>query len=99
MPLPAKDLSPRARNLLFLSDPRLWPEWPFLPLVRRRPGCEEECGVLFDALGACNLAGHSATVYLVNVFELPPVLTEFFALPKEVFDTPEEVLDSGWTVD
>ena len=40
----------RARNLLFLSDPRLWPEWPFLPLLRRRPGAEEEYGVLLDAL-------------------------------------------------
>jgi hypothetical protein len=89
----------RARNLLFLSDPRLWPEWPFLPLVRRRPGHEEEYGVLLDALGACGLPGRSATVYVTNLFELPPTLDAFLALPHETFDLPEEVFAAGWTVD
>ena len=89
----------RARNLLFLSDPRLWPEWPFLPLVRRRPGHEEEYGVLLDALGACGLPGRSATVYLTNLFEMPATLDAFLALPHETFDTPEEVFAAGWTVD
>jgi hypothetical protein len=100
MPTPhAPDPSLRARNLLFLSDPRLWPEWPFLPLVRRRPGHEEEYGVLLDALGACGLPGRSATVYLANLFELPPTLDAFLALPHETFDLPEEVFHAGWTID
>jgi hypothetical protein len=89
----------RSRNLLFLSDPRLWPEWPFLPLVRRRPDHEEEYGVLLDALGACGLPGRSATVYLSNLFELPATLDAFLALPHETFDLPEEVFAAGWTVD
>src|SRR5262245_41017269 len=62
----------RRRNLIILSDPRRWPVWPFLPLVRRRPGQEEERGVLYDALRAKGLTGFSATVFLVNVFLLPP---------------------------
>ena len=41
----------RARNLLFMTRPALWPQWPFLPLVRRRPGRADECGVLCDVLG------------------------------------------------
>ena len=38
--------------------------WPFLPLVRRRPGCEEELGVLFDALNAGGPSGYATSVFL-----------------------------------
>jgi hypothetical protein len=96
---PAPELSLRQRNLHFLTQPRLWPAWPFLPLVRRLQGRDEEYGVLLDALGACNLAGYSATVFLSNVFLLPNTLDAFLALPHETFDTPEEIFDAGWTVD
>jgi hypothetical protein len=89
----------RQRTLLYLSTPRLWSLWPFLPLGRRRPGQEEEYGVLFDALGACNRTGFSATVWLSNVFLLPDTLEAFLALPKETFDLPEEVAAAGWTLD
>jgi hypothetical protein len=54
----------RGRNLLFLTTPALWPVWPFLPLMRRRPGCAEECGLLYDALHRSGAAGFSATVIL-----------------------------------
>jgi hypothetical protein len=107
-PLPTSHLMPkpqspeqalRSRNLLFLSRPKLWAHWPFLPLVRRRPGAEEEYGVLLDALGAFGVPGFSATVVLSNLFLLPRTLDEFLALPRETFDTPEEVFDAGWCVD
>jgi hypothetical protein len=89
----------RLRNLLFLGRPALWPAWPFLPLMRRRPGRAEECGLLYDALHASGLAGLSATVFLGNLFALPPELEQFLALPRESFDTPEEVFAAGWRVD
>ena len=89
----------RARNLLFLGRPDLWPAWPFLPLVRRREGREEECGVLCDVLGLTGRPGHSATVHFANVFLLPPTLEDFLGLPREVFDTPEEVFAAGWRID
>jgi hypothetical protein len=55
----------RSRTLYFLTHPQLWECWPFLPVMRRRPGqTEEELGVVFDALGACGLAGFSATVFI-----------------------------------
>jgi hypothetical protein len=38
-------------------------------------------------------------VFLCNLFLLPRTLEEFIALPKEVYDTPEEVYDAGWRVD
>lgn len=87
------------RNLLFLSSASLWPNWPFLPVIRRRAGKEEEYGVMFDALTACDLAGFSATVFLTNLYEMPRELDSLLELPKEVFDRPEEVEAAGWRVD
>jgi len=87
------------RNLLFLSNASLWPNWPYLPVIRRRPGQEEEYGVLFDALSACNVPGFSATVFLTNVHTIPRQLDALLALPKEIYDRPEEIETAGWRVD
>ena len=65
----------RSRNLLFLARPTLWPAWPFLPLMRRKPRQAEE------------------------YFWVPPDEAEFLAMPKETFDSPEEVFGAGWRVD
>ena len=89
----------RLRNLVYFRTPKLWQVWPFLPVMRRRPGQEEECGLLYDAKGQSGLLGYSATVFLCNLFLLPPTLEEFLALPREAHDTPEEVYDAGWRVD
>ena len=93
---PAGD--PLARHRLILATPCLWPAWPFLPLVRRCRG-EEEYGVLFDAVRAARLTGFSATVWLTNLFALPPTLADFLALPREVYDTADEIVAAGWRVD
>ena len=98
-PHPPADARTRQRCLRFLHEPRLWPTWPYLPLVRRRPGAEPEFGVLYDALHAAGRTGLSATVFLCNVFLLPPTEDEFLALPRETYDTAEEVVDTGWSVD
>lgn len=87
----------RARTVLFLINPALWPQWPFLPVVRRTPA-GEELGVVFDARTA-RLPGYSATVFRTNLFLLPPTLDAFLALPREVCDTAEELADRGWRVD
>jgi hypothetical protein len=89
----------RWRNLLFLASPGLWPAWPFLPLVRRKPGAAEECGLLCDAWRLCGLPGYSATVFHANLFLLPRRLEELLRLPREAFDTPEEVYAAGWRID
>jgi hypothetical protein len=89
----------RVRNLHFFANPKLWPAYPFLPVVKRPVDKPEEYGVLFDAMGIANLAGHSATVFMTNLFMMPEQLSEFLALPKEVFDTWEELADAGWCVD
>lgn len=87
----------RDRTVLFLSNPALWPAWPFLPVVRRTRG-HEELGVVFDARSA-RLTGYSATVFVTNLFALPPDFESFLALPKEVFDDAEELAAAGWCVD
>jgi hypothetical protein len=98
---PRTDPAERSRNLLFLATPSLWERWPFLPLIRRMQGGEDdyECGVLFDLMGLHGMTGFAATVWMTNLFTLPQTLDDFLALPKEVFDTPEEVFAAGWRVD
>ncbi len=88
----------RDRTILFVATPALWPTWPFLPVIRRSQG-REELGVVFDARSVCGLTGYSTTVWLTNLFALPPTLDQFLKLPKEVFDGVEELTDSGWRVD
>jgi hypothetical protein len=94
-PIPPGDL---ARHLWFAATPVLWPAWPFLPVVRHARGVID-LGLMFDARGASGLTGYSSTVFLTNLFALPPALDQFLALPKEVFDGGEELLAAGWRVD
>jgi hypothetical protein len=89
----------RQRNLLFFTTPKLWPRWPFLPLVRRKPGREMEYGLLFDAKNLHDLTGYSATVFLCILLLIPPTIHEFLNLPRETFDLPEEIFEAGWRVD
>ncbi len=99
MTLPIGAGEARSRALYFLERRSQWPFWPFLPVVRRRPGQEVELGVVFDALHACGLTGYSATVFLSNLFELPDALEPLLNLPREVFDSAEELIEAGWRVD
>jgi hypothetical protein len=87
-----------ARHLMFVTTPALWPAWPFLPVVRRTNGVQE-LGVMFDALSTCDVTGYSATVFLTNIYEMPSCLNQLLALQKEIYDTGDEVIQSGWRVD
>ena len=42
-----------------------------LPLMRRKPGCAEECGLLYDVFHLTGRTGFSATVFDCNLFQLP----------------------------
>ena len=89
----------RARDLQLFRDPRRWASWPFLPVARRRPDGTAELGVLYDARRVLGRYGFSATVFLCNLYLLPDRLEDFFALPRCVYDTPDELADGGWTAD
>jgi hypothetical protein len=86
------------RQLLFVTTPALWPAWPFLPVVRRAGGAEE-LGVMFDARTVCGRTGFGSTVFRTNLFALPPTVDALLALPREAFDSGEELLAAGWAVD
>jgi hypothetical protein len=72
--------------------------WPLLALVRRSRGTEEY-GVLCDFYGSVGRTGYRATVFFGNIFALPSEEEEFLALPKEVYDTLDDVYQAGWRVD
>jgi hypothetical protein len=100
--MPDANARPRpatARDLRFYRNLSLWTTWPFLPAVRRRPGQDLECGVLYDCWTAGRRGDYSATVFLTNIFIMPSTGEEFLALPKEVFDTPDEVAAAGRRLD
>jgi hypothetical protein len=88
-----------ARDLLFMSTPKLWPTWPYLAVVRYKADGDMDCGVMYDARGVSGKTGYSATVIISNIFFLPPTEDELLALPKETFDTVEELTAAGWRVD
>jgi hypothetical protein len=91
----------RQRTVVMVSTPAfwpVWPAWPFLPVVRRTSG-GEHLGVVFDARHARGLTGYSATVFDCNLFMLPRTWSELLGLPREVYDSAEELADAGWRVD
>ena len=88
-----------ARDLFFFTNPERWPQWPLLPVVRRHPDGTVDYGVLYDFVNTTGRRGFSSTVLLTNVFLAPATEEALLALPREVHDTPEELLRSGWTVD
>ena len=91
--------SPTKRDLLFMGNPKLWPHWPYLPIIRYLPGDDIDCGVMFDCCGLAGIYGYSATVFLCNLLTMPANQEEFLQLPKEVFDSVEEMIAAGWVVD
>jgi len=50
-------------------------------------------------MGLYGIPGYGATVFIANLLLVPDKLKDFLALPKEVFDTAEEVFSAGWRVD
>jgi hypothetical protein len=88
-----------ARDLLFLRTPSLWPTWPFLAVVRRRPGQEMEFGVLYDFAGMSGRTGYSSTVFVGNLFLMPRNEEELIRQPREVFDSADEIVAAEWRVD
>src|SRR3989442_13260695 len=89
-----------ARDYLFFPPPRLWPLWPFLPVVRRPAGAAEpELGLMYDARGAAGRDGYSAAGVLTNYFLGPAAQADLPALPPRVYHTPHETAADGWTGD
>lgn len=58
-----------------------------------------DLGVLYDFAHTSGRTGFGATVFLCNFFLLPDTEDQLLELPREVFDTPEEMTAAGWAVD
>jgi hypothetical protein len=89
----------RKRSLQLMSTPLDWPLYPFLPLIRRTTCGVLECGVMIDLFHQQGLPGFSSTVFRTPLLAIPDQEEVLLALPKEMFDTLEEVCDAGWCVD
>jgi hypothetical protein len=89
-----------ARDFRFFADPRLWPVYPFLPLTRRTDdNADFECGLLYDAYGVSGTTGFRSTVFLNNLFTLPPTEAQLLAGPRRSYESFDELADDGWSVD
>lgn len=97
----SQEMQLRQRSLFFMADPSRWPQYPFLPLVRRQPHDDDDpdLGVLYDAWGMSSIAGHRVTVFLGNLLLLPSSESELLSGPREVFDRFEDIVEAGWRVD
>jgi len=97
-----KDLTLQQQVLLLNDPPRCWPHHPFLPMLRRG-GALPEVGVIIDGLDRHGVYGYRATVFKINIFDMPqkmPVsLDGLKDIPHETFDTFEEVVEAGWEPD
>jgi hypothetical protein len=88
------------RDFAFFQNPRLWKQYPFLPLVRRGgEPAELQTGVLYDARGVSGTYGYTCTVFLKNIFILPKSEAKLLGGPRLAYDTFDELADAGWVVD
>ena len=99
MTVPTQRLEGVARDLLFFRTPSLWPTWPHLSVVRHKPGDEMDLGVIYDFAHTSGRTGYGSTVFLCNFWFLPDTEEGLLALPREVFDTFDEMAAAGWAVD
>ena len=100
MTLPLPRLEGVARDHYFFRHPEHWTTWPVLPVVRRKADGEDDLGVLYDFAHTSGRTGFSCTVFLCNICSsCPRRRRNRSALPREVFDTWDEVSAAGWTVD
>jgi hypothetical protein len=88
-----------ARVHFFFRNPSRWATWPYLPVVRRGPGGENDLGVLYGFAHTSGRTGYQATVFFCNLFLPPGAEDGLPALPREVFDTFEELSAVGWAID
>jgi hypothetical protein len=99
MRIPLPQLEGVARDLFFMRNPAHWTTWPYLPVVRHKSGGDPDLGVLYDFAHTSGRTGFGSTVFVANFFLLPDSEEELLALPKEIFDTFEEMAAAGWAVD
>jgi len=79
------------RDVSMIKDPNMWPRWPALPM-KKLLGRQIKCGYIIDD-------GKKPDIIIGSIFDIPrdPILLK--ALPREEYDSAEEVSADGWRVD
>jgi hypothetical protein len=54
---------------------------------------------LVDLQSVTGRLGFRSTVFRSNLFLVPRTEAELLRLPREVYDTPEELIAAGWEID
>lgn len=81
----------------FLGLPQLWPEYgSYRALLHLHHPQRRVEGVLIDLFHQYRIPGYSATVWLVPPSRIPNDVQALLQIPKEVFDTPLEIVQAGW---
>lgn len=75
----------------FIKAEEKWPNWPYLPMKRRRDGEEPEFGSIISGSLFSIRKGYFRT--------LPKTLPELLALPTWEYGSIEAMLADGWLID
>ncbi len=78
----------------FISDPALWPLWPYLPIKRYPEGYHgPECCLLMATERPWEV------LFAACVYNLPKTREEFLKTKKYTYPSVEALLADGWVVD
>jgi hypothetical protein len=96
----------QAKDLKYLKDPELWPQWPIMPMKKHTEGKPmPTCGTVFAAEELLTTVIIDEGVLLWgNEKEHERVSGKTYGeiaamFPNEKFDSPEVMLLSGWECD
>lgn len=75
--------------------PQCWPYYPYLSVIRITSNGVQS-GTMVDLFRKHNIPGYSSTIFLCERSECPLSLAHLLSLDREIYDTPEEVIEAGW---
>lgn len=98
-------LDPKPRAMAeVIACPQLWPRppgWPFLLLMKKEEDGKIINGLMIDLFRQHGITGYSSTVFISNPRTNPDetdINKIIESADKEVYDTPEEVVQAGWVL-
>lgn len=80
-------------DLVGINNENYWPNWPLLPIVRKsnKAAFGLETGIIHSF--------EKTRVVFTNLFHLPKTWEGFLELDHVSYNSVEELLEDGWTVD
>jgi hypothetical protein len=87
----------RARDAKQMSDPLLWPYWPWLPIKRHiAADSAPQCAVMHaDETGQNNRSVPIYTTYMFTIKSFFPTSD----MPRTTYASLDELQNDGWVVD